>query len=54
MHKPNGRENLRTLNCHGFPLGVVCLRCENRSLIPLKNLNAYSGNMKSVHAVRLI
>ena len=47
-----GRENLHTLACYGFPLGVTC-GCGHRSLVELATLGAHSGNMKPVTALRL-
>lgn len=48
-----GRENLHTLDCYGFPLGVTCLKCQRRALVSLKRLDAHSGNMKRLIDLRL-
>lgn len=48
----SGRENLHTLDCHGFPLGVTC-GCGHRGLVELATLGAHAGNMKRIIDLKL-
>jgi hypothetical protein len=41
-----------TGDCYGQPLGVHCLACERRVLVPLDRIGAHKGDMKLLHRRR--
>lgn len=45
--------NLHTADCYGQPLGVRCLACERRVLVPLDKIGAKNGNMTLLHSLPL-
>ncbi|MDP2376423.1 hypothetical protein [Reyranella sp.] len=45
--------NLHSADGRGQPLGVICLGCGKRGLLPLKRIGAHSGNMKPLHDLPL-
>lgn len=45
--------NLHSADSHGQPLGVICLGCGRRGLLPLRRIGAHAGNMKSLHDLPL-
>ena len=45
--------NLHSADSHGQPLGVRCLACERRVLVPLDKIGAHKGDMKLLHSLPL-
>ena len=48
-----GRENLHTVYCYGFDMGVICRVCDYRALLSIERLGAYRGNMRQVTDLKL-
>lgn len=51
----SGRENLRTVQMSGQPLGVECRACRHRGLVPLQAAERVAAsNMTSVKSLPLV
>ncbi len=50
IHPPN----LHRVANSGQPLCVACRTCGHRAALPHKQIDAHSGNMKEVSALRLV
>lgn len=48
-----GRENLHTVYCYGYDMGVICRICDHRALLSIERLGAYRGNMRQVTELKL-
>lgn len=48
-----GSENLHTVYCYGFDMGVICRICDHRALLSIERLGAYSGNMRQIVDLKL-
>jgi hypothetical protein len=47
--------NLHSLYMSGmYPLGVECLGCRRRSLVPAERFGACKGDMREIHSLRLV
>jgi DNA-directed RNA polymerase subunit RPC12/RpoP len=53
MFKAESRNNLRTLWCHGGPLGIEC-PCGRRAIVPPEALDAHPGNMRAISSLRFV